>query len=62
MQILIYILIALIVLGMFIFCIAFGSALRSEDKEIISVLIGHAIAGLVTALLALSIMFLLNNI
>ena len=62
MQILTYILIALIVLGMFIFCIAFGSASRSEDKERMTLLIGHTIVGLVTALVALLTMFLLNNI
>lgn len=62
MQILTYALIALIVLGMFIFCIVFGIASRSEDKERMSILIGHTIFGLVTALVALLIMFLLNNI
>lgn len=62
MQILTYILIALIVLGMFIFCIVFGIASRSEDKERMSILIGHTIVGLVIALVALLTMFLLNNI
>lgn len=62
LQILTYVLMALIVLGMFIFCIAIGIALRSEDKERMSILIGHTIVGLVTALIALLIMFLLNNI
>lgn len=58
LQTLIYILVALIVLGMFIFSIAFGIALKSEDKERMSILIGHTIVGLVTALVVLLIMFL----
>ena len=62
LQILTYVLIALIVLGMFIFCIVFGIASRSGDKERMFILIGHTIVGLVTALVALLIMFLLNNI
>lgn len=47
MQTLIYILVAIMVLGLFVCKIAIITALKSEDKEMASVLIGYTIAGLV---------------
>lgn len=47
MQTLIYILVAIMVLGLFVCKIAIITALKNEDKEMASVLIGYTIAGLV---------------
>ena len=58
-QVLLYILMATIVLGSFICSIAFITALKSEDKERASILIGNAIVGLVGTLVILVIMLIL---
>lgn len=60
MQILIYILGAIIVLGIFVFSIAITTALKSEDKERASVLIGHTIVGLVMTIVVIVIMLILK--
>ena len=58
-QVLLYILMATIVLGLFVFSIALITALKSEDKERASILIGNAIVGLVGTLVILVIMLIL---
>lgn len=55
MQTLICILIALEVLGLFICSIAIITALKNEDKEMASVLIGHTMIGLVIGIITILI-------
>lgn len=62
MQTLICILIALEVLGLFICSIAIITALKNEDKEMASVLIGHTIAGLVIGTVTILIVLIFHKI
>ena len=58
-QVLLYILITIIILGFFICSIAFIIALKERDKERASKLIGGAIVGLGGTLVVLVIMLIL---
>ena len=58
-QVLLYILMAIIVLGFFICSIAAITALESEDKERALKLIGGAIVGLGSTLVVMVIMLIL---
>ena len=58
-QVLLYILMTIIVLGFFICSIAVTTALKSEDKERALKLVGSAIVGLGCTLVVLVIMLIL---
>lgn len=62
MQTMIYILVAIMVLGLFVCKIAIITALKSGDKEMASVLIGYTIAGLVIGTVTILIVLIFNKI
>lgn len=62
MQTLIYILVAIMVLGLFVCKIAIITALKSVDKEMASVLIGYTIAGLVIGTVTILIVLIFHKI
>lgn len=62
MQTLIYILVAIMVLGLFVCKIAIITALKSGDKEMASVLIGYTIAGLVIGTVTILIVLIFHKI
>lgn len=62
MQTLIYVLVAIMVLGLFVCKIAIITALKSGDKEMASVLIGYTIAGLVIGTVTILIVLIFHKI
>lgn len=62
MQTLIYILVAIMVLGLFVCKIAIITALKSGDKEMATVLIGYTIAGLVIGTVPILIVLIFYKI
>lgn len=62
MQTMIYILVAIMVLGLFVCKIAIITALKSGDKEMASVLIGYTIAGLVIGTVTILIVLIFHKI